>query len=226
MEPVDESKLLHLLEQGPTPSPEAGELAGRWVVQHINDEMNDNVKQKLATICFPVDLHNAKSLVNASLKNLCGLNIIQLDVSGQHGLTDEALQTIATIATIQALNLSGLRTITTTGLAYLQALELKSLNVSGCGQITSLAPLQHLTSLHELSLSGCSKIRDADLAVLKTLPIESLDLSNCFGISTTGLAHLSGHSHLKTLDISKNPYWNKGKIAEFEAANPTITIKK
>jgi internalin A len=59
---------------------------------------------------------------------------------------------------------------------------LQRLSLSGCRQISDLAPLAKLTSLQQLSLSGCEEI--SDLAPLANLTLlEQLDLSWCRQIS-------------------------------------------
>lgn len=195
-------------------SPEVGELAGRWIIQQIDDG-------------YAVDLHQASSVVNGSISSLKGFTIVTLNLAGQYNLTDDAIKEISTISTITVLNISGLRILSTTALSHLKSLNLGTLDISGCDQIISLEPLAAFSHLSELNISRCPKLHDNEIDFLKHVPLETLRVRSCSGLSAAGtLSRLSGHPTLKTLDISNNRFWKQDAITTFQQNNPNISVIK
>ena len=91
------------------------------------------------------------------------------EVSDQPGLTDVGLRGLASLASLQSLNLSSCRAITDAGLEY----------------------VSRLGSLQSLDLSYCSAITDAGLESVSRLgSLQSLDLSYCDAITLAGAARL------------------------------------
>lgn len=98
--------------------------------------------------------------------------------------------------------------ITDAGLAHVAAIRnLRSLDLSKCatGTDAGLTHLQKLKTLRNLRLAELP-LTGSGLKVLARLPqLESLGHWH-MNISDRGLAHLSGHQHLKSLDLR----WNQG----------------
>ena len=106
---------------------------------------------------------------------------------------------------IRTLELSGCDEITDAGLAVIAEMpQLRTLSVSNCEQITSAA-LRHLaglTQLRALKMDLIGQITDADLAHLAGLTqLRQLDLYECEQITDAGLAHLAGMTQMRELSL-------------------------
>ncbi len=91
-------------------------------------------------------------------------------------------------------------------LARLRGLTtLHTLNLNGCEQLTDagLSHLKGLTALQKLDFFKCEHLTDAGLAHLKSLTkIKSLTLGGCKRLTDAGLIHLGTLTALQTLDLS------------------------
>jgi tRNA A-37 threonylcarbamoyl transferase component Bud32 len=121
-------------------------------------------------------------------------------------ITDDglaALNQLAGLACLQALNLNECKQVTDVGLAHLKGLlSLQRLDLGGCEQVTDagLAHLDGLTSLEYLGLGRCARVTDAGLAHLKGLAsLQHLYLRGCKQLTDAGLAHLKGLVSLQHL---------------------------
>ncbi len=142
----------------------------------------------------------------------------ELDLSGMHEITDDALRDVATLRRLQRLNLAG-TSITDAGVAHVRACEaLREVNLSwtrtGDVAIGALAGLPHLHRFH----SG-QRVTDDGLARLHDWPVYKtwqgggddvtmfsggtepnlLHLRGSF--TDRGLAHLAGLDGLSALDL-------------------------
>lgn len=119
-----------------------------------------------------------------------------LDVSGSQR-TDSGIWSIS----ITDLNLESLAS-----LAQLQALNLGGTKISNLG----IMKLGTLTQLRSLDLNS-TQVGDAGLAVISSLPnLEKLSLWRCNGIGDGALPHLLGAKRLAVLDLAETGLTDKG----------------
>lgn len=82
--------------------------------------------------------------------------------------------------------------------------NLLELNLSGCRNLTTLAPLRYVPQLRQLSISHFSNWSPAEYEIFQHLgQLEELDLSHSETLSDDGLARILSHCpHLKTLHLN------------------------
>lgn len=101
-------------------------------------------------------------------------NLVELNVSWCHHLTDSCMIYISQLVVLQKLNISRCTRITDEGLSYLSNLKLLNcFNISGCTNITDkgLLCLASVASLREVDASFCSNISyEGMLALKKSCP--------------------------------------------------------
>eukprot|EP00808_Paulinella_micropora_P010238 g41566.t1 len=141
-----------------------------------------------------LNISECDEITDAGLAHLSTLPLRHLDLIGCDGLTESGLAHLSMLS-LQHLDLSGCKNITDAGLAHFlsstsfskraaESLTLGWLTYAGLAYLSAL-PLQHL------NLTGCLRVTDAGLAHLSALPIRHLKLTNCVHITDSGLAHLS-----------------------------------
>jgi hypothetical protein len=156
---------------------------------------------------FTLDLSDS-NITDDELKSIIKKfpNIIEINATRCHALTDAGLADLARLSNLTNLNLKLCRQITDAGLAHLARLStLTSLSLTGCDQITNagLAYLARLSNLTSLSLAACDQIRDAGLDHLARLSnLTNLNLTDCYLIRDAGLANLATLSNLTILNLT------------------------
>jgi hypothetical protein len=135
-------------------------------------------------------------------------NLEFLDASWCTSLTDDSLETLDSSLHLNYLNVRGCFRLTDLGLAHLQHLNLKTVNLSGCMNLT----LKHVSmphTLHEFFASDCENVRTletfSDLSQLRALHLD--DCTHIKHIKALAPLHklqlldLTGCRRLKKLDV-------------------------
>ena len=132
-------------------------------------------------------------------------NLKSVDLSGLSYFNDRGLQYIASMKTIESLNLKQCRNLTDTGLGYMTGFtNLTHLDLSYCSNIrdAGFAKLAPLTKLKSLNLSYCRNLTDKSIdQIIKFKDLESLDLGYCRNISSKGWKKLATLKKLRNLTI-------------------------
>ena len=103
------------------------------------------------------------------------------------------------IAGTKSLSMEGLLKLERLPPQLAELTSLKTLNLSGCWQVSDLSVVAGLTALQTLNLSWCEQV--SDLSVLAGLTaLQTLDLSGCPQVSD--LSALVGLTALQTLNLS------------------------
>lgn len=93
-------------------------------------------------------------------------------------------------------------------LSEIEGLELESLHVHSCDQLTNtgiLALCTHQTTLKELHIGLCTRVTDQSLVHICTnlVNLEFLNIQRCRAVTDLGVAELSKLKKLKSLNISQ-----------------------
>ena len=121
-----------------------------------------------------------------------------LDVSWCSSLTDESLSAVSRASRLSYLNLRGCFRITDAGLAHLQDLNLKVLNLAGCMNLT-LARVRMPSTLQELYASDCENVRTLD-SLSHLSQLRALHLDDCTHIDHLGA--LAPINKMQRLDLT------------------------
>ena len=133
-----------------------------------------------------------------------------------YGITDIGLTSLATIHSLQELNLSGCLNLTSSGVQALGSLtNLITLDLSFIDSLTDealLPVLPQLSHLQVLDISFCSNLTDAVVAVICTScsKLTSLNLHGCSSITDANLDQLSLLSQLNDLNLSAIALTDRG----------------
>ncbi|XP_077452272.1 F-box and leucine-rich repeat protein 13 isoform X1 [Stigmatopora argus] len=147
---------------------------------------------------------------HVSWKTLCSNSrgLRRLHVVECHKMGDTALKSVASLRSLQYLDISLCSRVTDKGILTLaespSANKLRELNISCCSQITDSAITvigQRFPKLSHLNLSHCEQLTDVALESLMGSSVTSLDISGC-NIQDDGLACLE-EVPLTSLIISK-----------------------
>lgn len=154
-------------------------------------------------------ISNAGLAPLASLKNLKALRLS--DPDGKSTVDDEGMKHVAGMTNLKVLavdflwiSVDGLKQLS--GLKNLEELYLAKTLVDD----EALAVLTQFPKLKKLRASQ-SQVSGAGLAELKNLPhLEDLDISECSLLADDDLAHLSGMSQLKKLNLWRDAISDQG----------------
>ncbi len=169
------------------------------VKPHCNDEMlkNEIANKKIEELSIA-----GSRVSDAGIEYICKLPLTSLNASRTQ-VSDAGLKSLATISTLEVLDLTGCTNITVKGLAALS--NLHSLNTLSLGGTS----LQGIESLQKLPLTNLtishSPLSDETLKSISMLPsLNVLDLNGCSNITNSGLASLSNLRSLATLSLKES----------------------
>ncbi|WP_075883783.1 BTB/POZ domain-containing protein [Candidatus Protochlamydia sp. W-9] len=153
-----------------------------------------------------IHLEACQALTDDGLEHLTLLTSLQhLDLRVCEYLTDDGLAYLKPLTALQHLDLSGCWNLTDAGLVHLTPLVgLQHLDLSYCEDLTDagLAHLTPLTALQHLGLNCCENLTDAGLAHLALLTaLQHLYLSCCYNLTDASLSHLTPLTALQRLDL-------------------------
>lgn len=137
-------------------------------------------------------------------------NLLERDSSGEFhlNLSGQKVSTLRSLSSIQltTLNLAGCAEVT--DLSVLKGMPLVRLDLTGLTGINDLGPLKEIKTLVELNLQGCTNI--LDLSALAELPLKRLDLS---GTRAADLKPLAANKVMEWLDLSDSLARDIGPLA-------------
>ncbi len=150
-------------------------------------------------------------VTDIGLATLHAFKLEELSLYRNTNITDAGMRNLDTQASLQKLNLRGVK-ITAEGLACLQHMpSLTELNASLAMNDAGMAHLKNLTSLKRLGLYSNPEITDAGIAHLRQLKsLQSLSLQFT-KISDKGLAHLEDLPALRFLDVRGTQVTDSGR---------------
>lgn len=169
---------------------------------NINQQTLENICKVKAlenlTIEKPDSLLSDKHL--QPLKNLTSLR--KFSLINAKAIEEEGFKYLRHLTRLTQLNFAGGTNIKDEALSYFGRLDLESLDLSGCEEITDLGikRLERIKTLQELNLSNCSRITNASLKSVKSMSeLRVLNIAQCAWISDEGFRNLEHLIHLEEL---------------------------
>ena len=157
--------------------------------------------QFLADLKSLESLHPSSGITDHDLAAIGGLGSLrELWIVGSP-VTDEGLRHLSSLKSLNKFYLLRCKEVTTSGLAHLRGLPLKSLSLDPCVPGDSrLAFLEGLPELETLNIKATA-LREEDLASLGKLT-RLVDLRiQCNGLGDAAMPHLAGLASLKDLTV-------------------------
>lgn len=176
-----------------------------WMHDNLFDILVKNFMKKLDSFKY-IKLLYLETLHSTGIHSILQVGTkLESATFHNYGITDEAFKQLASIQTLEKLNISHCKEITDTGLEYLSNHpSLIRLNLAGCRNVSD-AGIKHLSTiqtLEKLNISYCKEITDTGLEYFSNHPsLTSLDVYKCSLISDEGLKHVATMQRLCYIDL-------------------------
>eukprot|EP01027_Heterolobosea_sp_BB2_P017071 GEZU01024213.1.p1 GENE.GEZU01024213.1~~GEZU01024213.1.p1 ORF type:complete len:553 (+),score=131.78 GEZU01024213.1:117-1661(+) len=219
--------------------------------KNLGLDLDDNLLKNITTEILSkydkgpitVYLEDQRKLTSDGIKPLTLLtNISELSLLGCKHLTDHALQYLAHMTSLEMLDLSYIKNLSSQAVIDLVTLlprlrrfglngnstritddvlvalekhtDLEYIGLEDC-PLTDTA-LKHITMLTKLSMIDISSINDTDLSYLSYLPnLTEIDFAGSDRFTDAGLAHLRSLTKLQEIDIHNCDQLNDDMLANF-----------
>mmetsp|Transcript_43870 Transcript_43870/g.83776 ORF Transcript_43870/g.83776 Transcript_43870/m.83776 type:complete len:577 (-) Transcript_43870:249-1979(-) len=175
----------------------------------ISEGLNDQGLLALSKLVEleTLELQNCDLITDEGMQELTSLRrIINVHISGSHRLTDKSAYLLATLKTLQEVNLCEVR-LTNHGmreLSGLPALRTLSVILADLKEVERFQYFAACSSLTCLNLRGNAEVRDATMqSVARLAGLSKLCLAQCRKIGDGGVSTLAKHlNSLTSLDLS------------------------